>query len=50
MGHPSFKAMITTIMFVNNEDMFFKKKPTSISNTSKKIMTSRNNVGGVWGC
>jgi hypothetical protein len=50
MHHPSFETMITTIMFVNDEDMFFKKKPTSISNTSKKMMISRNDVGGVWGC
>jgi hypothetical protein len=46
----SFEAMITIIMFVNDEDMFFKKNPTSISNISKKMMTSRNDVGGVWGC
>ncbi len=26
MGHPSFEAMITTIMFVNDKDMFLQQK------------------------
>jgi hypothetical protein len=37
MGHPSFEAMITTIMFVNDKDMFLQQKQPQFWILVKKL-------------